>query len=353
MYSRRYFSVIDIGTDSIKAAKFKKKRKNIFLESILLKSLPFESIKDGRIVDEAVLSNRLNKVVSELGCRNDRIITTIPNNNLIIRTMELPDIKDESKLAEAIKWESEDHLPFPLDSSVEDFKILSRDKEKVQVLIVATKTDMIDNFLSVFERISLTPSVVNIQPMALISLLDFQNKIKNNVAIIDIGASGTRVVIGDNKNIYLFRNIDIGGNEFTEIIMEEDKVNYKEAENLKKKIGIPEEDGFEIGNNRIDKTGMGESKYLQSLAKNIIEQIGRSFDYFNMKYKKKIDKIFITGGGTKLKRLIQVIENKIGKELVLLDPFKNIRYKNNTIFKPEKFAVTVGLGVSEVLVDES
>ncbi|MFP4662178.1 MAG: type IV pilus assembly protein PilM [Halanaerobiales bacterium] len=356
LFLKKRFTVIDIGTDSIKAATFTNKRKDLYLEGISHKSLPFESIKDGRIVDEAVVSNRLEEVVRELNCRNDRIITTIPNNNLIIRNMELPAMKDEAKFAEAVKWESEDHLPFPVDSAVEDYKVLSREGEKVQVLLVASKKDIIDNVLSIFERLSLTPSVINIQPMALISLVDYQNSIDNVVAIVDVGTAGTRVVIGDNKNIYLSRNIDIGGNEFTKIIMDENKMNYSEAENLKKKKGIQEEETdneMEIAITQIATTGMGESQYLLSLAKNLAEQVGRSLDYYSMKYRKKVDKIYITGGGSKLKRLNYILESKIERELHTLDPYINIKYRKGNTLKSEEFAVTVGLAVGEVLEDES
>ncbi len=357
MFFKKRFTVIDIGTDSIKAAKFTRKKKELFLDGIVMKSLPFESIKDGRIIDEAVVGNRLAEVVRELNSRKDKIITTIPNNNLIIRNMELPDMKDESKLAEAVKWESEDHLPFPVDSAIEDFKILDRDGEKVQVLLVASKKDMIDNVLNLFERLSLVPSAINIQPMALISLVDYQNTIDNTVAIVDIGTAGSRVVIGDSKNIYLSRNIDIGGNEFTRIIMDENKMNYNEAENLKKKNGIQEEENedesFELAITQIATTGMGESQYLLSLAKNLAEQIGRSLDYYSMKYRKKVDKVYVTGGGSKLKRLNHIIENKIERELIPLDPYVDIKYKKGNSLKSEEFAVAVGLAVSEVLADES
>lgn len=355
VFFKKRFTVIDIGTDSIKAAKFTNKRKELSLEGTIMKSLPFESIKDGRIVDEAVVGNRLAEVVRELNCRKDRLITTIPNNNLIIRNMELPYMKDEEKLAEAVKWESEDHLPFPVDSAIEDFKILSREGEKVQVLLVASKKDMIDNVVNLFERLSLSPSVINIQPMALISLVEYQTPIDNAVAIVDIGTAGTRVVIGDNKNIYLSRNIDIGGNEFTRILMDQNKMNYNEAENIKKKNGIQEEeneDDMEIAITQIATTGMGESQYLLSLARNLAEQIGRSLDYYSMKYRKKVDKIYITGGGSKLRRLNEIVENKIERELHSLDPFVNIKYRRGNSLKPEEFAVAVGLAVGEVLDNE-
>lgn len=356
MALKRRFTAIDIGTDSIKGVRFKRKSKGLFIDKVAVKHLPYDSIIDGTIVDDAVVSNRLNELVQELKCRKDKIITTIPNNNLIIRNMELPEMEDDNRLAEAIKWESEDHLPFPVESAVEDFKILSREDNRVQVLLVATKRDIIDNVMNVFERISIIPSVINIQPMALLSIADYQDLIEDTVAIIDIGAAGTRVVIGDRRNIYLSRNIDIGGNEFTRIIMEEDKLNYNEAENIKKRNGLPEEDeigeNFELAISQIATTGLGESHSLLVLARNLADQIERSLDYYNVKYRKKVDKIFISGGGAKLKRLKNIIEDRIGRDMFSLDPFINIGCKKGIDLRAEELAVAIGLGISEVLPDE-
>ena len=356
MALKRRFTAIDIGTDSIKGVRFKRKSKGLFIDKVAVKHLPYDSIIDGTIVDEAVVSNRLKELVQELKCGGDKIITTIPNNNLIIRNMELPEMEDDNRLAEAIKWESEDHLPFPIESAVEDFKILSREDNRVQVLLVATKRDVIDNVMNVFERISIIPSVINIQPMALLSIADYQDLIEDTVAIIDIGAAGTRVVIGDRRNIYLSRNIDIGGNEFTRIIMEEDKLNYNEAENIKKRNGLPEEDeigeNFELAISQIATTGLGESHSLLVLARNLADQIERSLDYYNVKYRKKVDKIFISGGGAKLKRLKNIIEDRIGRDMFSLDPFINIGCKKGIDLRAEELAVAIGLGISEVLPDE-
>lgn len=353
---KKRFTAIDIGTDSIKGVRFKRKGRRLFIDRVAMKHLPHDSIIDGSIVDLAVVSNRLNELVQELKCKKDKIITTIPNNNLIIRNMELPAMADDNRLAEAIKWESEDHLPFPVESAVEDFKILSREDNKVQVLLVATKRDVVDNIMDAFERISLIPSVMNIQPMALLSIAEYQNLIDDTVAIIDIGAAGTRVVIGDNRNIYLSRNIDIGGSEFTRVIMEEDKLNYNEADNVKKRNGIPEEEeeemSLELAISQIATTGLGESHNLVLLARNLAEQIERSLDYYNMKYRRNIEKVFISGGGIKLKRLKNIIEDRLGRELLSLDPYFNVGVRKGSDLRPEEFAVAIGLGISEVLPDE-
>ncbi|MFP4017189.1 MAG: type IV pilus assembly protein PilM [Halanaerobiales bacterium] len=354
MFSKK-FTAIDIGTDSIKAVKFQKKKKELIITGFGMKSLPHQSLNEGKIVDEAVVANRLEQLCNELHCRNDRIVTTLSSNNLIIRNMELPAMDDKERLSEAIKWESEDHLPFPVDSAVEDFKVLSRKGELLEILLVATKKDMLDNLLSVYGHLGIIPAVVNIQPMALLSLIDYQKKAGETVAIVDIGKSGTRVIVGDSTNIYLSRNIDIGGDHFTEIFMEENQANYNEAENMKKKKGIQEDDSaddMDLAIAQIASTGLAESQYLVSMANNLGEQIGRSLDYYSMKYRDKVSSIYLTGGGSNLRRLDELIEKKIERELEILDPYYNIKIRSPQVLKAEEFAVAIGLGVSEVLSDE-
>ncbi|MEJ6950064.1 type IV pilus assembly protein PilM [Natronospora cellulosivora (SeqCode)] len=355
MFLKKKFTTIDIGTDSIKAVKFFKKKNELIVDGFAMKSLPYQSIKDGKIVDEAVVANRLEDISNELNCRNDRIVTSIASNNLIIRNMELPAMDNEEQLAEAIKWESEDHLPFPVDSAVEDFITLDRKGELLEILLVATKKDMLDNLLSVFGRIGIMPAVVNIQPMALMSIIDYQNRIDDTMAVVDIGNAGTRVIIGDSKNIYLSRNLDLGGAEFTKVFMDEHKINYNEAENMKKKKGIQEDDSSEdldLAMAQIATTGMVESQYIISIANNLADQIARSLDYYSMKYRNKVKKIYLTGGGSRLKRLDEIISDKIGRDLEILNPYNNLRVRDSQGMRDEEFAIAVGLGLSEVLNDE-
>jgi type IV pilus assembly protein PilM len=355
MFFKKHFTAVDIGTDSIKAVRFCSKKRELAIEGILMRNLPFETIKEGKIIDYGVISNRLEEIFRELNCRKDRIITTIPSTNLIIRNMELP-VMEEKQLTEAIKWEAEDYLPYSVESATMDFKILSKQDETLQLLLVATKSDIIENIMSVFERLNLSPAVINVQPMALLSLLDYQQELDSAVAIVDIGASGTRVVIGDRNNIFLSRSIDIGGYEFTRIIMEEKKMNYTDAETYKRQTGIQEEEkiDYDIDNtiSQIISSGMDDPDFLLTVARNLADEINRSLDYYSMKNRKKIGKVFITGGGSKLRRLNSLIENIIERELHPLNPFKGLHIRENEQFRIEEFAVAVGLGISEVLPDE-
>jgi len=228
----------------------------------------------------------------------------------------------------------------------------------------------VDNYLHPFSRLNLKPKVINVQPMALVSLLDFQGEVENNIAVIDIGASATQITIANKKNIMLSRTIDTGGTSFTNSIMDVKDIDFQQAEEDKTKIKLDIEEDAEgeesSEEDYLDSMPIGmevESEKeldLTNLASRLSSEITRSLDFFNMKNRdEEVEKIFITGGGSRLQGLKQIISEEIGREIFLIDPFKNIKQKTDK--KKEEliehyqyeFAVAVGLAVSEVIADES
>jgi len=235
-------------------------------------------------------------------------------------------------------------------------------EETVKYLISAVKKNIIDNFLAPFERNNLKVSVVNTQPMALVSLLDYQNQADQIIAIIDVGFSATQITIANKNDIFLSRTIDTGGNQFTTTLMEIQGNEYQAAEERKLEEGL-QADKTEKENQQelldsiqLDMT-LGEDNRLNELASTLSAELTRSFDYFAMKNRgEEIAEVFITGGGSRLKGLKDLLAEDLNREIYEIDPFKNTNYSSSKEHYCEEckneFAVAIGLGVSEVMADE-
>ena len=219
-----------------------------------------------------------------------------------------------------------------------------------------------DSLLAPFKRINRKVSVVNTQPMALISLLEYQNQGNEISAVIDIGYSATQITIADKNNIYLSRTIDTGGNQFTKTLMEINGEDYHAAEERKFSEGLKadqqekDEQQKLLDSIQLD-ISLGEDNRLNEIVATLSAEITRSFDYFNMKNKgSEISKVFLTGGGSRLKGLKQLLKDDLSKEIFEIDPFKNTDYSlDHEQYCDDcknEFAVAVGLGVSEVMAYE-
>lgn len=362
MFFGSRLTTVDIGCHSIKVVTFYKRKSNINLLKAKMLYLPGETIIKGKIQDPSIIASKLDIIFKELNYRPKKIVTTIPNQNLLIRNMELPDMS-EDELTEAIKWEAEDYLPFSVENASLDFIILNKDKKRTEVLLVAVKKEVIKEYLTPFERLGFKPDVVNVQPMSLISLLTYQGRTGKPVAVIDIGSSSTKVVIGDSNNIYLSRNIDVGGENFTRSIMESRGLEIPEAEDLKIKEGINGLDDSDAAGDldveldllQLTTSGFGNGNFMISQARNLAEEISRSLEFYSIKNRGEIiEDVYVTGGGARLKGLIDIINQELGFQIKSIDPFAGINHHLPGLEnKRHEFAVAIGLGISEVLADES
>jgi type IV pilus assembly protein PilM len=249
-----------------------------------------------------------------------------------------------------------------VENAAIDFFKVEENENTIKYLISAVKKNNIDNLLAPFKRINRKVSVVNTQPMALISLLEYQDQADKITAIIDVGYSATQITIADKKNIYLSRTIDTGGNQFTETLMEINGEDYQAAEERKFTEGLnAENEGENKEQELIDSIqldiSLGEDNRLNEIVATLSAEITRSFDYFNMKNRGlEISKVFLTGGGSRLKGLKQLLKDDLNQEIFEIDPFKNTSYSlDHQQYCDEcknEFAVAVGLGVSEVMAYE-
>lgn len=360
IFGLKKFTTIDIGSHAIKVVRMKNKNSGLEILNAVSKKVPPDIIEKGKIIDHSIIVSKLENIFEEMNYRPGKVITTISNQNLIIRNLELP-VMPEEELQEAIRWEADDHLPYPAEQASLDYIILNRKEENINVLIVAVKEEILDNFLTTFDQFGIKPSVVNVQPMAVLSLLEQQGELTEPVAVIDIGCSGFRVTIGSRKKIFLFRTLETGGKEFTETLMEEMDLDFHEAEKYKINNGINEteeeieSEEYDLASLQVAAGGMGTGNFMQMMAKNLAEEISRSLDFYSMKNRgKPVNKVFVTGGGSRLKGLKKIIKQEIDQDLIPVTPFAEFNYvaqsSNDNL---DDFCMAVGLGVSEVLNYES
>ncbi len=358
------FTTIDIGTNAIKLARFKKSRNSLNLLNTAYQKLPYDSIRDGMIVDIPIVAKCLKNLLSDLDFKPRKIVTTIPSDHIITRNVEFP-IMSGDELEQAMKWEAEEYLPFSIEEARFDYLLIDQDEETLKILLVAVKQDILDKIQATFKRIGLKPKVLNIQPMALLSLLKYQDAIgdEETVAVIDLGASSTQVVVGDKKNIYLSRSIDIGGQSFTNLLMENMQIDFLKAEEYKYKNGLADSDeSYSEGETFSEMdiplaevaVSVSEEGFSGSLEDELTEEISRSLEYYAMKSRgKAVDKIYLAGGGSRLQGIKELISEHIDRDIILLNPFENFNIENARNDLAEEFAVAIGLGASEVLADES
>ncbi len=128
--------------------------------------------REGEISDPEALSATIKELFAEQKLsRNVRV--GIANQRVIVRTLRLPRIEDESELESAIRFQAQEELAMPLDQSVLDWQALHPDPElqaagKRDVVVVAARREMVTSLIGVVRDAGLRPVGIDVSAFGLI-----------------------------------------------------------------------------------------------------------------------------------------------------------------------------------------
>jgi type IV pilus assembly protein PilM len=247
----------------------------------------------------------------------------VRGHSVIIKKIALPRMSQE-ELDESIQWEAEQYIPFDVKDVNIDTQILTPEGDaagQMDVLLVAAKKDMINDYTSVCAEAGLQATVVDVDAFAVQNAYEasYQAVPGETVVLINVGASVTNVNILANGTTTFTRDVTMGGNSFTEEIQKQLNISYDEAEALK------------VG-------GQGESdavvpqeveRVIQGVAEQLAGEIQRSLDFYAATAAdNRIARVYLSGGTARIPALFKVIEQRAAVPVEILNPFKSIEIDN-------------------------
>lgn len=336
---------IDIGSSSIKLVHLKDLKGAWQLLNAGIVPLPPEAIVDNSLMDPAAIVGSIRNLVASLGEKVKDVACSISGNSVIIRKISLQAMPQE-ELEEQISWEAEQYIPFDINDVNMDFQILApdpHDPAKMSVLLVASKKDIINDYVSVFSEAGLSLSVVDVDSFAVQNAYEINHDAPPNdvAALINIGASVMNInIVKDNITLFT-RDVQMGGNLYTEEIQKQMGVTGSEAESLKKLA-------LEVGNPAL-------FSVLTKVNETITQEIRRSLDFYNSTANDdRITRIFFSGGCSKVYQLQDTVAEKLDLPVETLNPFATVKFSEKE-FDPEYLqeigpfmAVAVGLAIRRV-----
>jgi type IV pilus assembly protein PilM len=310
---------IDLGTTSLKLVQLKENKGAFTLANVGIMKLPPEAIVDNTIMDSSSIVEALKNLLKSLGIKVKDAACSVSGNSVIIRKISLPAMPPE-ELDDQIHWEAEQYIPFDINDVNIDFQLLEpseQDPSKMNVLLVASKKDIINDYLTVFTEAGLRLVVVDVDSFAMQNTFELNYAVEPEevAALVNIGASIMNMdVVKEGVSLFT-RDVQMGGNLFTEEIQKQFGISGEEAERLKI-------------------TGdTNDPELLQGIISRINEtlamEIRRSLDFYNANAAEgKISRVFLSGGGAKTPQLAEAISQRLGLPVDIIDPFNKITYSD-------------------------
>jgi type IV pilus assembly protein PilM len=310
---------LDIGSSSIKLVELDRGKGGFKLQNLGLSPLPPEAIVDGALMDSVTIIDAIRDLVSTTKTKRKDVVTSVSGHSVIVKKITLP-FMTEAELEESIQWEAERYIPFDINDVNIDFHMLGSSSENadlMDVVLVAAKKDIINDYQSVIVEAGLNPVVIDTDSFALENMLGINYDIDKDetVAVANVGASITNINILKNNTSSFTRDIFKGGNQITEEIQRQLHIDYEEAERIK------------VGSKGEGTSQTAIQNVLKTSSEALAIEIGNSLDFFqSTSTYDKVSKLYLSGGGSKIKDFDIVLQQQIGLPVEVANPFKRVEY---------------------------
>ncbi len=316
---------LDIGTYSIKMVQLKDTPKGPTLVKLGYKEIPktlSESKASGTEQDS--IASVLRELWQEQKIKGRRVRLAVSDSSIYSRDISIPRVTDE-ELVKAIKWQAEKYIPFSIDDAIVDFQTLRSDSKKgsdqMEIIVVAAKKETVNKYLTVLKEAKLIPTNLDVCPFAVVKsfLKNYPVNKEEMVAVIDIGAKVTSVIIAKRGSLQFVRNIELAGSNFTQVLAQGLNVEKIEAEKIKKRSSLYPLEMDE------KKEGPNIFPIIEPLLVELAQEINRSFAYCETEQlTQRINKVILYGGGARLKGLDKFLKEKLRVPVEIGNPFKDI-----------------------------
>ena len=305
---------VDISSTTVRLLELSVKNGRYWVESYAVMPLPENSVVEKSILNPEAVADALERVVNLANPHTTHVAIAVPTSMVIHKIIEMDaDMSDEEREVQ-IRMDAEQYIPFPLDEVSLDFEVLPdrlANPNRVNVLLVATRTENVDTRVEVLELAGLVAKVADVESYAMERAFSvFADTLPmgaNTVGILDIGHTMTTLSVMQKGKIIYTREQVFGGRQLTQDIQSRYGLSFEEAGRAKKERTLPDDYDTEV---------------LEPFLDAVVQQAARSLQFFfSSSQFNEIDHILLAGGNANIPGLAKLLQQKLGYRVTIANPF--------------------------------
>lgn len=277
---------------------------------------PDGSAKDGSINDITKVRETIENFLNQNNIKASNISYTINGQDMVIRHTVIP-IMEKSNIEKTIEWEMGQYLPenglnYYISYEIIE-KINTKEKKACKVLAAAAPKAKIDKYVELTEALRLKLKAIDVNANCISRVFGHNSKShkeKENIAIIDIGYKSSSITILDRGKLFIEKEISFGIEDAVGIVSKKLNINHEEAYTyLFEGMNISS-----IDQNNDAQLGV---QILFEDAFSTFEKVIQFYSSENLQ--QKIDKVYITGGGSELLGIDVYANNYMNLPVLMID----------------------------------
>lgn len=315
---------LDIGTTRVRAAEVVVSGRGASAQPTLVRfgevALPPGAVRDGEVEDTGTVSAAIRRLWSDAKFGSRDVNIGVGNQRVVVRELDLPWMP-LPQLRQSLPFQVQELLPMDTDEALLDYfptgEVEGPQGRLVHGMLVAATRDTVRANVMAVEGAGLRPQLVDLSSFALLRAVVRGDLAGRTVAVVDVGARITQVLVAAQGMPRFVRILPSGGENVTDAVAAALSIAAPDADRVKREVGV----GFAV---RPELAPAAEA--VGSVVRNLVEAVRNTFVYYQSNNPGAgIEVVVLTGGGAHLPGLGQYLSSASRLPVVLGDPLATIK----------------------------
>ncbi|MCY4643604.1 MAG: type II secretion system protein GspL [Bacteriovoracales bacterium] len=310
---------VELGSYSIKFLRGIVKRKTVeyldskekILRAAILKTFDKDSTPSNGL--ELIEPHRLETVqfkvieeyLQEYGSV-EKIIINLPSNYSTLRLVSLP-VKNRKKIERMVPFQLDDELPYPLpEAHLAIYPIIVQ--RGSYTIASSTHIEKFDRFFEHAQHLTCSPAAI-VANESIYQKFVLENNLDDPIAIVDFGHRDSVCYLFYNSRLVGVETSFVGGRVVDDVISETYKIDVDEA------IAFKHKDAFFLTMDQMDNVDEDQKNFsllMKKIFSVFIDNFKRWDVSYQLKTRKSVKKMLITGGISNIKNMPLFLSQELG-----------------------------------------
>lgn len=339
---------LDIGATALRAAEVSSGPygSNVQLLNYAEQQLPPNAVRDGEVADQNAVVQGLKALWSQGGFSTKEVILGVGNQRVAVRPMSLP-VMPYADLQATLGFQVHETLPMPVDEAVLSFlptyETQTETGPAFEGMLVAAWRESVMTNIAAVEAAGLKPMMVDLSGFALLRAMARGPLESGTIALVDIGARITTVVVATDGVPRFVRALSAGAQDLSDTLSRSMSMPIEEASQIIRAHGLAAVNAPEM---------QGAAGPFGDAVKTLVEGIRSSIGFYAQTNPgTPVQVVVLTGGGAPVPGLGQTIASATRMRTLLGNPLDGITVGRKVSAldylrgREGTMAMTIGLGL--------
>ncbi len=334
---------LDIGSSAVKIVALRKNETGYSVIGAGITHIATSEQDDEHLEKNTIKAIR--ECFAKARVKRKMAVCGVSGTEVAVRDFEFSSLSTE-EIDAAVSLEAAQVCPFNAADSAVDYHLMSNSNDNTKGVLVAATNSLIANKVRLAKEARLKCVMMDVDGLALLNCYqgftpEEHGANSRTIAILNVGGSHTTLAVMDSDGWPFIRDMTCAGDDMVRQIaaaLDTTEENVKET-----LFGNPTSIDPQLQDN------------FAKACQRLVSDVTGTLRYYTAQGKSSnVDKLLVCGGFALAKGFVELLNNKLGIEAVLWNPFKGVRTDTNkqcedTLAKSgPAMAIAVGLAMRSI-----